>query len=1441
MFRWLALGAYFSIVSSQFTACGTEQAVRFASPGPVTLSYQTGTDGGSAAVQFKIKVPLGNFAAVAFRASNDTLMKQLDILATDEKTDDIKDFQIVNTAAKPTAADMQQDGKFVSRNTIASDYEVTFTRLLSTGDANDFMMASGVAFNIAFATGVGEVFGDTWASHTARDKVDITLDACPPVTAAPAAMSTDVPTAMPGMPPAGIPFIASPVPQTPTPAGNITTPVPNTLVPAAGPQLPVVTPVPQTAAPVATPVPQTATPRGSSTTPVPDTGAPTSLPVTTQTDAPVATPVPQTATPPGSLTTPVPDTGAPTSLPVTTQTAAPVATPVPQTATPPGSSTTPVPDTGVPTSLPMAIQTATPTTSMPVATPVPQTATPPGSSTTPVPDTGAPTSLPVTTQTDAPVATPVPQTATPPGSSTTPVPDTGVPTSLPVTTQTAAPVATPVPQTATPPGSSTTPVPDTGVPTSLPMAIQTATPTTSMPVATPVPQTATPPGSSTTPVPDTGVPTSLPVTTQTAAPVATPVPQTATPPGSSTTPVPDTGVPTSLPMAIQTATPTTSMPVATPVPQTATPPGSSTTPVPDTGVPTSLPMTSPFVATPVPQTGTPPGSMATPVPNTSSPVRGPVNVITNSPSTPVPDTTAPAGSIATPVPNTPTPGVGTDAPLSTPIPGTSSPAGSTATPVPNTAAPTAQPLPDPPTAPLDSFVGCFNSEDVQTSIQGINVKYTVGIVMQNDVIMFEVSFPNSGAVNFAAVGFGSSGGSGMAGLDIYAFDSEAAFVRDFGLQVGNSAPTIQDSRQDGVFLSKESNSVQTTIKFYRKLDTGDVNDFKIVSKVPFSLAIATGEGGVFDSPMWTGHSQNRERVEITIDLTLASTCRQFTACIKPVKISDVPFFVQYVVGKDENKDDAIKFNIQVNITGNFWGAIGFSTAACQGCMTGLDIYGFDADALGVVDFQRATGNVAPLPDAQSDVNSVSWEVISGKASISFWRKVDTGDSNDFVFPFNKPFNLVTATGPGSIRTATWQKHTITPQIISDAQFIPCGDTDAPATQVPSNSPSTRAPAALCDSFPMSEIKLPGLKVSYSPGNEKMIQFDVEVNFASAMLNESEFTSVRIGFRSAGTSSDKHLFIQIQQNRIIDVGPSRKLVLNNTITETFTNGVFSSSFQVKYDDLKISAAIPLNVAVEINSGKSVTENFFTVIKPCYIDSSSVKVFFPKCGKSNQSNSDIFSWKVGTDAENKPTTEITTTLKDKSDYMLLKFGETNELTNSDAYLIYIYNNIPVVYDCYTTGKGVLIADVESQTTQDVTVTMFSDKTIVFQRLDSTGDGVNDRDLTASSYVSYEIGTLGTLPVSLSNIGVMKESNTMSFNQTIMCPAATESPTPAPVKDDDTGIILIIILVTIGVVLLLVGIGTFFYCRSKEKGLVDYDEFVTSMGEGGIDYQMGTKTEV
>eukprot|EP01060_Flectonema_neradi_P010778 TRINITY_DN1785_c0_g1_i1.p1 TRINITY_DN1785_c0_g1~~TRINITY_DN1785_c0_g1_i1.p1 ORF type:complete len:1524 (+),score=346.26 TRINITY_DN1785_c0_g1_i1:54-4625(+) len=1509
---WLILGVCLSSASAQFVECDSEVEVSFSMmPAGVTLRYQMGTDGGSEAIRLKLKAKNGSYAAVGFRASNvmtpPTTMKDLDILACDDKGMNVKDFNVMGANGQPMPEDPSQDAKFESSNVMASDYEVTFTRLLDTGDANDFTIPVGT-FNIAFATGPGEVINTvSWSRHTSKDSTDITLTACPPATdsptAVPTGVPTDVPTAVPGGPTTASPTAVpgSPVTAVPTMVPTaVPTGVPATIVPTGVPggpttSVPTMSPgVPPTMTPTGVPgVPPTLVP--TMTPGVPPTAVPTMTPGVPPTAVPTAVPtmtpgVPPTLVP--TMTPGVPPTAAPTGVPGVPATVAPTMTPgVPPTMTPTG-----VP--GVPPTLVPTMTPGVPPTLVPTMTPG-------------VPPTAAPTGVPGVPATVAPTMTPgVPPTTVP--TMTPGVPPTLVPTAIPGSPPvTAAPPAVGFSACGTPqtvmtmvggfsidwvagrdggkdavqftisfkaagmkPGFGAVGFRDSGMAMTnldiiafdsetdnvqdyniVDMMASMEKPKTidmsqdgtfgsrqnSMGSITIVFSRLLDTGDADDFVIVSGTPFQIAYATGEGEVFADTWATHNTDRGSTTITIDACPAVTDSP----TMSPSSTMsPVSTPVPQTPSPPGTQTTPVPDTMAPTttpggtlaptSVPVTNSPPSTPVPQTVAPQGSTATPVPNTLGPTFAP----TNAPDTPVPNTPSPPGTLATPVPDTPTPVQipSTAVPLTTPVPDTPSPAGQTSTPVPDTSVPTSMPTaspPAPPTGNIASFVGCYDPVDVPTSITGMTLKYTVGEVAKADVVMFEVTFPSpSGTVSFAAVGIGSNQiPSGMNGLDIYAFDSESFYVRDFEIQTGTNIPSIQDTRQDGYFLSKDSTSTQTTIKFYRKLDTGDVADYKIQTGVPFSLALATGDGGVFASPMWASHTpQNRERIDVTIDTTLPSTCKQFTACAKPTRISDPPFFVQYIVGKDQDGNDAVKFNIQVDATPQSWAAIGFSEKPCAGCMNDLDIYAFSTDSAGVRDLQLASGNMAPPADMQQDANGVTWEVDAGLAKVSFWRKANTGDSDDFVIPIGSTFNMVLATGTGAVGT-TWQKHSSPPVVLVDPLFASCSVTDVPETAIPVDVPTfTRSPAALCDKVTMDEITVPGLDVTYSPGKEGTMQFTFQMQ---------NLTFARLGFRDAGNYSDANgaVFIKVQEGTI-EVGPSRKVIPNDTVSETYdSSGALVSTFSVQLSDIGAKTGFPLNVVAEVlDASGSSSQDFFTVLKPCYYDAAGQEAaFYEKCGKAENDASDPFSWRVGTDAINNPTTEFKVTLDSKVDYLLLKLGETSAMTNSDAYVIYFYNDIPVVHDCYVSGTGKLTADTAQSGSQDTTITKVDGLDITFQRLDDTKDS-QDRDMKEVTYISYEKGTLAQLPVGLSYLGDVKKSyDPTTYNQTVMCASLTEAPTPVPQEDDDGGMVIIIIIVVVAVLLLILGIGGFLYCRSKEKGLVDYDDFVQSMGEQGINYQM------
>eukprot|EP00754_Rhynchopus_humris_P015120 Rhum_TRINITY_DN14426_c15_g2::Rhum_TRINITY_DN14426_c15_g2_i1::g.87242::m.87242 len=190
MLRAIVLQTLCVCVASQFSSKCGPQTVVTGDPS-LTVQYELGTVASQDAIQFTASWTTG-YSAIGLRQAGMTGgMMGLDVYAFDSTTTDKVQDASASTFGAPVA-DAQQDAVVVSH----SGTSVVFHRLLSTGDATDFVLTPGGALNFAWATGTGDVFTG-WGGHQNRAAADITLLECPMDTPAPAAANdTAAPMAM---------------------------------------------------------------------------------------------------------------------------------------------------------------------------------------------------------------------------------------------------------------------------------------------------------------------------------------------------------------------------------------------------------------------------------------------------------------------------------------------------------------------------------------------------------------------------------------------------------------------------------------------------------------------------------------------------------------------------------------------------------------------------------------------------------------------------------------------------------------------------------------------------------------------------------------------------------------------------------------------------------------------------------------------------------------------------------------------------------------------------------------------------------------------------------------------------------------------------------------------------------------------------------------------
>ena len=329
---------------------------------------------------------------------------------------------------------------------------------------------------------------------------------------------------------------------------------------------------------------------------------------------------------------------------------------------------------------------------------------------------------------------------------------------------------------------------------------------------------------------------------------ATPFPETAAPDTlAPMTQAPDTTAPQT--MSPETANPTAS-PTALPVGETPAPTAIPTT-VP-TAVPTTAPTSAPDTTAPdttAPATSAPPTS----APDTTAPDT--VSPDTIAPDTPAPDTTAPD----TTAPDTTAP--------DTVAPDTTAPD----TTVPETLVP----------PPAGTFVKACNGAPVALTKPAVSLSYEVGSVDGEDAIRFTLEYDTPSA-GWGALGLRAApGAAGMAELDIITVSSTEDGATDRTIATG-FALSPADAAQDVTFVSRVSGA-RTTSVFFRKMTTGDSNDFSFVKGSTINLAVAVGGGLVTTS-------RNMHTSAESIDVVL-TTCDTIAPTSLPVAETLVPTIV----------------------------------------------------------------------------------------------------------------------------------------------------------------------------------------------------------------------------------------------------------------------------------------------------------------------------------------------------------------------------------------------------------------------------------------------------------------------------------------------------------------------------------------------------------------------
>eukprot|EP01061_Rhynchopus_euleeides_P041199 TRINITY_DN713_c0_g1_i8.p1 TRINITY_DN713_c0_g1~~TRINITY_DN713_c0_g1_i8.p1 ORF type:complete len:1472 (+),score=330.39 TRINITY_DN713_c0_g1_i8:82-4416(+) len=645
-------------------------------------------------------------------------------------------------------------------------------------------------------------------------------------------------------------------------------------------------------------------------------------------------------------------------------------------------------------------------------------------------------------------------------------------------------------------------------------------------------------------------------------------------------------------------------------------------------------------------------------------------------------------------------------------------------------------------------------------------------------VQFHVTFSPTVAGGYRAIGFRPTGAlTKMQGLDLYALD-DAGSVTDFKVpdaQTGGTPAPPRDASNDAVYVGKAG----TTHTFYRKLNTGDANDFQFTVGAAFTSAWALGTGSA-TAGNWAQHTKVG-----TLDVTMAACpvapVPFVSSCAARPLLTGADMQVTYELGQ-MGADAAVQFAVTFAPTApGGYGALAFRAAA-GGLkkMQGLDLYALD-DAGSVLDFKvpdaQIGGTPAPPRDASNDA------VYVGKAGTThtFYRKLNTGDANDFQFTVGAAFTSAWAVGPGSPTKGSWQTHT------------KVGSLDVTMDACPAMTPAPLPFVSDCGIRPL--VTPDKFSVSYELGTvgaERAVQF--HVTFSPTVAGGYG----AMGFRSTGALTKMQgldVYALDDAGSVTDFKVPDTVETGKPTKDASQDAVYvsrSASTHVFYrkldtgdaNDLKLTLGAAVTAAWALGGGRADADTwvghatdrgtFDMTLEECPAVTPAPTPFVSACGLRTLATGDVsVSYELGTvGTEQAVQFHVTFDPTSAGGYGAIGFRPTGALTKMQGLDVYALDDAGSVTD-FKVPDTVETGKPTKDASQDAVYVSKTGKKHTFYRKLDTGD-TNDLKLT--------LGTAVTAAWARGDASAAAEqwaghaTNRGTFDMTLAeCPAVTPAPTP------------------------------------------------------------------
>ncbi|PRP76058.1 ferric reductase-like transmembrane protein [Planoprotostelium fungivorum] len=298
--------------------------------------------------------------------------------------------------------------------------------------------------------------------------------------------------------------------------------------------------------------------------------------------------------------------------------------------------------------------------------------------------------------------------------------------------------------------------------------------------------------------------------------------------------------------------------------------------------------------------------------------------------------------------------------------------------------------------------------------------------VSGDVINFTMSSSTGGWV-----GMGLNSQGAMAGADMMVgwINADNSVTLLDQSSTGHSPPAT-DAHNDLKLISSSNAGGKTVITFSRKLNTGDSSDRAITSE-PVYIVWGVGPQPAAGSQSYSRHTaRNSEQHNLLIAPTTAAPQPTSEAPVPTTSVAPpAPTTTPVSNGFSEQEfnvnwavtDDHVTFTM--SCPAQNWVGMGLNN---KGQMQGADMMVGWINTNGSVTLldQSSTGETLPTDDASYDLRDVSSSVTDGKTVITFTRKLNTGDSNDYIITEDSLYFLY-ACGPqpdGQNLTYSYHNH-----------------------------------------------------------------------------------------------------------------------------------------------------------------------------------------------------------------------------------------------------------------------------------------------------------------------------------------------------------------------------------------------------------------------------------